>query len=66
MKDIILATLAANTPQFVVILFWLILAIWLLSLFKDFTANPHYIRGTSFIIILLFAILGFALFRFGP
>lgn len=66
MKTLILATLAANLPQFIILLFWLILALWLIGLWTPFSTSQHYVRGSSVVIIILLAIVGYASFGFGP
>ena len=45
------------------IIFWLLLILWAIGSF-GFRDNPNIVRGSSAVQIILFAILGFYLFRF--
>lgn len=66
MKTIAFATLAlaGPLPLVVIIFFWLLLAFWLLGAFA-WRAHPNWPQANSIVLIIEFAILGYAVFRFG-
>jgi len=53
---------AANTPLFLMILFWILLILWAIGAFVS--TNPNVVRGSKIVEVILFAILGYAVFGF--
>ena len=52
-----------EAPLMLKIIFWLLLILWGIGNF-GFHDNPNVVRGTSLVLIILFAILGFYTFGF--
>ena len=53
----------AGAPLMAKVIFWLLLILWGIGNF-GFAGNPNVVRGTSLVLIILFAILGFYTFGF--
>lgn len=56
--------IAAGTPQLVIIIFWVLLLLWGIGAL-GWSNNPNWPRANGVVIIILFAILGWSVFRFG-
>lgn len=54
---------SGGAPLMLKIIFWLLLILWGIGNF-GFGDNPTIVRGTSLVLIILFAILGFYTFGF--